>query len=245
MSFFTDFIDAIVKFVRSSYLEYGYFIVFFGAMIKNTVPINFLFPIPASTILILGTVYANRGELNLGFILLLATIGLLVGMVSNYWLGRLGFVSYARQSKFWKPVIEPYDKYIEMASKFLQKRGGFAFLIIYFIGAFRLFAAILAGALLMRYTSYLFWSVVASALWTCFFGIGGYLIGEALAEQETVVFFAALGVSIIFIGIGALIYRFEHKNLFKDERNLNLATDTLPENKQPELEPQTKPDDHR
>jgi membrane protein DedA with SNARE-associated domain len=240
MPFISDFIDGIVKFVRSSYLEYGYYIVFIGTLIKNTVPINFLFPIPSSTILILGTVYASRGQLNLFLILFLSTIGLLIGMVIDYGLGRLGFVSYARKSKFWSSIIEPYDKYLEMASKFLQKRGGFAFLIIYFIGAFRLFAAILAGALLMRFTSYLFWSLLASMLWTCFFGIGGYIIGEALAEQETLVFFVALLVTFVFIGIGTLIYRLEHKNLFQDERKLNYTSD---DTGKPELDAQVKTDE--
>jgi membrane protein DedA with SNARE-associated domain len=240
-----DFIDGIVKFVRSSYIEYGYFIVLIGALIKNTVPINFLFPIPASTILILGTVYANKGQLNLYLILLLSASGLLLGMLSNYGLGRLGFVSYARKSNFWSPLIEPYNKYLDMASKFLQKRGGASFLIIYFIGAFRLFAAILAGALLMRFVAYLFWSVLASLVWTLFFGVGGYIIGETLAEQETLVFFAALFVSLVFVGIGALIYRHEHKSLFANEPPTNAPTSKKVKEEPEVLETQVKAEERK
>src|SRR5437588_11329253 len=68
------------------YNDYGYLTVFLGTLGENTALLGLL--LPGNSLALLGAVYARLGTLNLGWVILLATLGTILGYHIDYFLGR-------------------------------------------------------------------------------------------------------------------------------------------------------------
>src|SRR6266567_3779752 len=68
------------------YDRYGYLTVFLGSLGENTAFLGLL--LPGNSLALLGAVYARLGTLNLGWVILLASLGTILGYHIDYLLGR-------------------------------------------------------------------------------------------------------------------------------------------------------------
>src|SRR2546425_3139307 len=167
-----------IKLLSEFYNQYGYVAVFFGTLGENTALLGLL--LPGNSLALLGAVYARLGTLNLGWVILLATLGTILGYHIDYFLGR--FV-LARVATRWSASrlgrrIRLAGR-LRLARRLIARHGGKAILISHLIGQLRSFVALGAGMTRMKYVRFLGYEVMAAALWNSAF----CLLGNVLAAQ--------------------------------------------------------------
>lgn len=174
-------LDDLVQFLRTLYDQYGYLIVFLGALGENTALLGLV--LPGGTLALLGAFYARQGTLNIAWVIVLAWIGTVLGYHVDYLIGRYAL---KRLVTHWAPTR--LGRRLRIAARLrqarmlLRKHGGKAILISHTVGHIRSFVALSAGATHMRYSRFLAFELVAALIWNTLYGVLGYLAG---AEWET------------------------------------------------------------
>ena len=79
-------IHALIDWLGSLYDQYGYLIVFLGALGENTAFLGLI--LPGGTLALLGAFYARAGTLNIGWVIFFAWIGTVLGYHVDYLVGR-------------------------------------------------------------------------------------------------------------------------------------------------------------
>ena len=79
-------IHALIEWLGGLYSQYGYLIVFLGALGENTALVGFI--VPGGTLALLGAFYARAGTLNIAWVIFFAWIGTVFGYHVDYLVGR-------------------------------------------------------------------------------------------------------------------------------------------------------------
>ena len=69
--------NTLIEWLGSLYNQYGYLIVFLGALGENTAFLGLI--LPGGTLALLGAFYARAGTLNIGWVIFFAWIGTVLG----------------------------------------------------------------------------------------------------------------------------------------------------------------------
>ena len=175
-----------IRLLGEFYNHYGYLTVFLGTLGENTALLGLL--LPGNSLALLGAVYARLGTLHLGWVILFATLGTILGYHVDYLLGR--FV-LARFSTVWS--ISRLGRRIRLAGRLrlarrlITKHGGKAILISHLIGHLRSFVALSAGMTKMKYRRFLGYELVAAALWNTAFCLLGYLLAAEVDRLQMLI----------------------------------------------------------
>ncbi|TMC23690.1 MAG: DedA family protein [Chloroflexi bacterium] len=168
-------VDEWLKQLSGLYNSYGYLIVFLGTLGENTAFLGFL--LPGNSLALLAAVYARRGTLNLGWVILLASLGTVLGYHVDYLFGRFVLSRGAHRwstSKLGRRMR--LAGRVRLAQMFVKKHGGKAILISHIVGQLRSFVALGAGMSKMDYRRFLTYELVAAFLWNTAFCLLGYLL---------------------------------------------------------------------
>jgi membrane protein DedA with SNARE-associated domain len=90
LRFIQRFSEWILGKLESLFAEYGYWVVFIGVLIENSMFLGFL--VPGAIILILAGLSAENGSINIWYVLGLAIVATMIGDTISYWIGRLGWI---------------------------------------------------------------------------------------------------------------------------------------------------------
>src|SRR5205085_2868372 len=74
-----------IRLLGEFYDQYGYLVVFLGTLGENTALLGLL--LPGNSLALLGAAYARLGTLNLGWVVLFASLGTILGYHIDYLLG--------------------------------------------------------------------------------------------------------------------------------------------------------------
>jgi membrane protein DedA with SNARE-associated domain len=165
------------------YGHYGYPLVFLGALAENTTLLGLL--LPGNSLALLGAFYAQQGTLSLGWVILLAWLGTVLGYHADYLLGRFVLERVALR---WSAT--PLGRRarlagrLRLARRMLARHGVKAILLSHLVGHIRSFVALSAGATRMRYRTFLAAELVAALLWSTAFCLLGYFVGGERARLE-------------------------------------------------------------
>ena len=165
-----------IKLLGEFYNHYGYLTVFLGTLGENTAFLGFI--LPGNSLALLGAVYARLGTLNLGWVILLATLGTIFGYHIDYLLGRFVLARFATR---WS------TSRLRLARRLITKHGGKAILISHLIGQVRSFVALGAGMTRMKYVRFLGYEVMAAALWNTAFCLLGYLLAAEVDRLQMLI----------------------------------------------------------
>lgn len=134
----------------------------------------------------------------LGFLLSAAAI---LGDNTNYWVGRLtGPKIFKRDdSMFFK------KKYVDEAHAFYEKWGPVTVVLCRFMPIIRTFAPLVAGVALMRYRTFLTFSVIGGLAWIWSMLLTGYLLGRyvpgvAQHVEKVIILVVLISISPAIIG---------------------------------------------
>ena len=75
--------------VERLFADYGYYVVFFGVLVENSMFLGLL--VPGAIILILAGLAAENGSINIWYVFALAITATIIGDTISYLIGRLGW----------------------------------------------------------------------------------------------------------------------------------------------------------
>lgn len=175
-------IENLINLLGGLYDQYGYLIVFLGALGENTALLGLV--LPGGTLALLGAFYARQGTLNLFWVIFFAWIGTVIGYHIDYLVGRYALrriMSRWGDSKLGRRLR--LEGRLRLARRLLSRYGGRAILVSHVVGHIRSFVALSAGATHMSYRRFLAFELVAALVWNIGFSVLGYLAG---AEYERI-----------------------------------------------------------
>lgn len=179
----------------------GYLGVFLLMFLETVFP-----PIPSELILTLAGIRAAQGPLGLTGVILVATLGAMLGNFLWYLLARS-----VKPERF-RYFIERHGRWVALDWRDVEKiqgqfeRHGAA---IVFVGrilpAMRTFISVPPGLLRMPVGRYLLWSTLGTFLWSAMLAAGGYALGLSFERIEEVI--APLAVLLIGAGLVWYVWR--------------------------------------
>lgn len=172
-----------IKLLGSFYDQYGYLTVFLGTLGENTALLGLL--LPGNSLALLGAMYARLGSLNLGWVIILASLGTVLGYHIDYLLGRFVLAGVATRwsaSAFGRRVR--LGGRLRLADRLIAKHGGKAILISHLIGQLRSFVALSAGMASMRYRRFLGFELLAATVWNAAFCSLGYVLAAEIDRLQ-------------------------------------------------------------
>lgn len=175
--------------------QYGYAGIFF-ALLLEMIGI----PFPGETLLTLSGVEWTKGNLSFLPLLLVATMGNIVGSSIAYAIGR-----------FWgRPVILRFGKVVRITNEKLdqaqlkfRRYSIVLILVAKFIAGIRVLVAYIAGMDRMPFISFTIYNTIASLMWVSIFLVFGRYVGVAWEQYHQVLhqyMLPAIFVLVVMVG---------------------------------------------
>ena len=193
-------------------IETGGYLGLFGLMVLE----NIFPPIPSEVIIPLAGYTAASGEMNLSLVILVASIGTVVGTLPWYLAGRLvGAQRLKRWSVRYGRLLTLSPDHIDAADAWFQSHGRKAVLLGRLIPTVRTLISVPAGIARMPLGSFLMYSFVGSLLWTTLLASLGYMLQSQ--HEKVADYLNPVSDLIVLLIIGVYIYRVI---TFKTEKDL-------------------------
>ena len=149
------------------------------------------FFLPGDSLLFTAGLLASQGRLNIALVVVGSVAAAIAGDQAGFAIGRrVGPRLLARDRWFTRP------HHVERAERFFVERGGEAILLARFVPVVRTFVPVLAGAVGMRYRSFVCWNVVGGLLWAAGVSLVGYTLGEVVPGIDRYLL-PAIGVIVV------------------------------------------------
>jgi undecaprenyl-diphosphatase len=191
----------IISFLISHVHPYGYILLLVITIMEASVFLGLF--VPGDTVVLLSGFFASRGIMKHPLVILLASIGAIIG--DN--------IGYAIGSRFGLPFLTKHGKrfrfkqnHLRKAESFFQKHGAMSVILGRFVAYLRTFIPVLAGIARMDYKVFLLCNVVGGILWAVVFASAGYFFGQSwemisriLGVTGTIIFFLGTTVIAIFL----------------------------------------------
>jgi len=169
----------ILDLLRDAVVHYGYWAVGGILLLENAG-----IPLPGETVLLLASFLAySQHELQLGWIMLVATIASTVGDNLGYALGQYGG----------RPLLERYrvmfrikETAIIRGEALFARYGAVTIFFARFVFGMRIFAGPLAGVLRMPWRKFFLYNFFGAALWVTVVSGAGYLFGRHWSRLERI-----------------------------------------------------------
>jgi len=175
----------------------GYIGIMLLMALENIIP-----PIPSELIMGLGGIAVARGDMHFWPLLFWGTLGAALG---NYVLflvaDRLGYERL-------RPFIERWGRWltlewhdVEVAGRFLRRRGHWVVFVMRFMPMFRTVISIPAGLAHMGHLRFLAFTAMGAAIWNVLLILGGKWLGQTLAQAEQ-----WLGWATVVVGAATVVF---------------------------------------
>jgi membrane protein DedA with SNARE-associated domain len=205
-----DFGAALTDFV----IRYGYWAVFLLIFLESAGV-----PLPGETTLIAASIFsAATHGLDISLIITAAAAGAILGDNLGYWVGHHYGMRFLRRYGHYVHLSE--DR-LKIGKWLFRKYGGRVVFFGRFTAFLRTYAALMAGALNFPPRQFFFWNASGGIFWAGFFGLGGYLFGQAVnliaGPVSTILF---IGVVAGIVGLVWMFKRHEAHLLAQAEASL-------------------------
>ncbi len=180
------------------FARYGYFVVFFGVMLENAGV-----PVPGETILLAGAVLSRFGHLSIGWVVVAAISGAVLGDNIGFLIGRRGgralLIAHGNRVGLTAARLAQFDA-------FFVRHGAKAVFIARFVTGLRVVGAIFAGASELAWGRFFVFNVAGAIAWATTFGTVGYLLGYSWETIERWIGHLGLVFLIVLVLAGALMF---------------------------------------
>ena len=158
------------------FARYGYAVVFGGVFLENTG-----LPVPGETALLAGAALAHFGQLSLGWVIVTAIAGAILGDNLGFFIGRRGGRRLAERHG-WRIGLTP-ERLLEF-DRFFQRHGPKTVFAARFITGLRVVGAVLAGGSGMKWPQFLFFNATGAVVWCTAIASAGYSLAYSWATLE-------------------------------------------------------------
>jgi membrane protein DedA with SNARE-associated domain len=191
-------VPALLSGMLAAYDRFGYLLVFAGAWLEHSVLLGVL--VPGGTLVSVGGAAARLGTLQLPLTIALAALGMLVGAVTDYWLGRSGLTRMLLRSRL-GPRLQPR---LDRAAALLRRHGWWAITLVHALGAGRSAMAVTAGTCRMPFWRFVACEVPAALLWSTLFNLLGYGVATNLDLIRQVLQRAGVAIALVIAAVFVL-----------------------------------------
>lgn len=155
----------------------------------------FGFFLPGDSLLFTAGLLASQDLFSFPVLVIGSMIAAIVGDQVGYWFGKkVGPKIFTREDSFFFK-----KKHIETTHAFYEKYGPRTILIARLIPIVRTFAPILAGVGKMHYRTFVIYNIVGGILWVAAFTTAGYLLGDVIGNDLTIIGWIVGGVILISV----------------------------------------------
>lgn len=175
---------------------------FLAAFIESLIGLGVIFP--GGTIVVLAA-YAVRAEGSLGFANVVATaaLGMTLGTVVDYWIGRLAGRRLVPRSAPWRLACR-WRHMLRKSHGFMSRWGWWAVIAANLAGPGRAAVAVAAGASGWSFGAYLIGQALASIAWsTLYCGIGFFAAREAMQAEQIAGSIAIVALALVAVALVA------------------------------------------
>jgi membrane-associated protein len=158
------------------------------------------FFLPGDSLLITAGLFAARGQLPLGWLLLLLTIAAILGQAAGYWIG-----AKAGPRLFARPDSRLFRReHLLKTQAFYEKHGGKAVVVARFMPIVRTFVPIVAGVAGMPYRRFMLYNLWGGIGWVFSMCLVGYGIGRFVPGMSRPGELEKLIVAVILISLAPM-----------------------------------------
>jgi membrane-associated protein len=138
------------------------------------------FFLPGDSLLVTAGLFAAKGDLNVGVLLISLSLAAIIGDAVGYAIGRsAGRALYSRpNSRFFK------RQHLLRATAFYEKYGGKTIVIARFVPIIRTFAPTVAGAAEMSYSRFATYNIAGGIAWIFSMTLLGYFLGRQIPDLD-------------------------------------------------------------
>ncbi|AXG99553.1 DedA family protein [Deinococcus wulumuqiensis] len=158
----------------------GYLGILLLMVLENIFP-----PIPSELIMPSAGFAAARGDMSLGMVVLMGTLGSVIGTLPLYYIGKAfgedKLVAWADKHGKWLTLS---GKDIKKADDWFDRHGSKAVLFGRMVPGIRSLLSLPAGMSEMPLPKFLIYSAIGSALWSAALAYAGYALGENYDRVE-------------------------------------------------------------
>lgn len=158
----------------------GYLGILLLMVLENIFP-----PIPSELIMPSAGFAAARGDMSLGMVVLMGTLGSVLGTLPLYYIGKAfgedKLVAWADKHGKWLTLS---GKDIKKADEWFDRHGSKAVLFGRMVPGIRSLLSLPAGMSEMPLPKFLIYSAIGSALWSAALAYAGYALGENYDRVE-------------------------------------------------------------
>ena len=170
-----DFILHIDSHLAELIRDYGVWIygILFAIIFVETGLVVMPF-LPGDSLLFVAGAFAAKGDMDVGWIIVLLSIAAIAGDALNYSIGRyFGGKVFSWQDSRW------FNKRLfDQTHAFYERHGGTTIVIARFLPFLRTFAPFVAGAAQMTYARFALYNVSGGIFWVASLTIAGYWFGN-------------------------------------------------------------------
>lgn len=162
-------------------------------------------PIPSEAVLALSGAAAKAGQMNILVVLILGVVMQTIGSSLAYYIGYIGG----------GPLVKKYGKYLLISAHdydkthaWFAKNGEKAIFISRLVPVVRTFMGFVAGTAEMKFSSFLWQTVLGTAVWTLIWTGFGFIVGDAWRQYYDVLHYLDYVIILaVLVIIGRFIYR--------------------------------------
>lgn len=171
---------SILELLRNAVVDYGYWAVGAALLLENAGV-----PAPGETILLLASFLAySRHELQLGWIIAVATIAATLGDNLGF---ALGYYGGRRLLSRYQSFFRVRASHLERGERLFARYGAVTVFFARFIFGMRIIAGPMAGVLRMSWRRFLVFNFLGAAVWVTVISGAGYLFGRHWHRLERVI----------------------------------------------------------
>ena len=186
---------SIFELLRNAVVDYGYWAVAVALLLENAGV-----PAPGETMLLLASFLAySEHELELGWIIVVATIAATLGDNLGFALGYYGG----------RPLLGRYQSIfrvraskLEQGERLFARYGAVTVFFARFVFGMRIVAGPMAGVLRMPWRRFLLFNFLGAAVWVTVISGAGYMFGQHWHRLERAIKKLDIG-AVIFVLLGA------------------------------------------
>jgi len=175
---------------------WGYLVVFAFVGIESSG-----IPFPGETMLVVASIYASQGHLQITRVIVAAAAGAILGDNLGYWAGRTGGRRLAlRYGRY----IRLDQEKLKTAEDFFRKHGDKTVFLGRFVAVLRAWAAFLAGLNHMPWPKFLLFNAAGGITWSVLYGVLAYKLGQTFEKIRGPIGIGALVVALL-VGLALLV----------------------------------------
>lgn len=181
--------ETLIEITRGYFFKYGLLTVFIASLIESMLVVGWY--LPGGLIIFLGVILSAGDPLHATLSVLCTILGFSLGYIANYFIGYYG----------WHKLFTKFglSKSLEKSQEQFKKYGYKAIYMSYWQPNLGALVSTSAGVLKTPRNKFIFNSTIATVLWSAFWGISAYFLGEKILTYLGGVFFLIMGVWIITI----------------------------------------------